>query len=80
MHNLRKSFRINCLSTERHLTHAARAGVAERLRRPIVADSYRRRAFRTRTPLRCPVLPQWLRMDVTPLEGARPYLPGYLLA
>ncbi|MFP4432773.1 MAG: hypothetical protein ACLFPV_16095 [Spirochaetaceae bacterium] len=75
-----KSFRINCLSTERHLTHAARAGVAERLRRPIVADSYRRRAFRTRTPLRCPVLPQWLRMDVTPLEGSRPYLPGYLLA
>ncbi len=80
MHNLRKSFRINCRSTERHLTHAARAGVPESLRRRIVADIYRRRAFRTRTPLRCPVLPQWLRMDVTPLENARPYLPGYLLA
>ena len=80
MHNLRKSFRINCRSPERHLTHAHRAGVNDTLCRRIVADIYRRRAFRTRTPLSCPILPLWLRMDVTPLEGTRPYLPGYLLA
>lgn len=79
MHNLRKPFRINCRSPERHITHADQAGVPGQLQRRVVADIYRRRAFRTRTPLWGSLLPLWLRMDTTPLEITRAYLPRYLL-
>lgn len=80
MHNLRKPFRINCRVYLRGITHATQAGVPEGLRRRVVAEIYRRRAFRSRTPLIAPLLPQWLRMEVTPLERGRPHLPNYLLA
>ena len=80
MHNLVKPFRVNAPRGSRPRSHAEKAGFSPALVQHTLQWAFSRRAFRTRTPLRQPLLSQWLRMHTTPLQSRPAYLPQYLLA
>ena len=80
VHNLTKQFRLNDPRTLAQRTHASQAGIDPQLLHRILGWVYHRRAFRTRSAIRGPIVWQWLRMHTTPLERRRAYLPEFLFA
>jgi len=80
VHNLTKQFRLNDPRAHAWRTHASQAGLDPKILHRILAWVYHRRAFRSRSAIRGPIVWQWLRIHTTPLERGNAYLPGFLCA